>query len=85
MEGVLLVAPNASSLSHRRKEFLRAMKDSLVVKHDQRATSHRIASSLEQVKVRVTKRDGPSPNMFSSSSKAITVEPAYMVHGYKVF
>ena len=53
VEGVLLVAPNASSLSHRRKEFLRAMKDSLVVKHDQRATSHRIASSLEQVKVRV--------------------------------
>ena len=52
VEGVLLVAPNASSLSHRRKEFLRAMKDSLVVKHDQRATSHRIASSLEQVKVR---------------------------------
>ena len=51
VEGVLLVAPSASSLSHRRREFLRAMKESLVVKHDQRATSHRIASSLEQVKV----------------------------------
>merc|ERR1719245_2803283 len=50
VEGVLLVAPSASSLSHRRREFLRAMKESLVVKHDQRATSHRIASSLEQVK-----------------------------------
>ena len=45
------MAPSASSLSHRRREFLRAMKESLVVKHDQRATSHRIASSLEQVKV----------------------------------
>jgi hypothetical protein len=47
-----LVAPNASSLSLRRKEFLKGTKEALVVKHDQRATSHRIASSLEQVKVR---------------------------------
>ena len=58
VEGVLLVAPNAASLSHRRKEFLRAMKESLVVKHDQRATSHRIASSLEQVKVSADRQKG---------------------------
>ena len=68
MEGVLLVAPNASSLSHRRKEFLRAMKDSLVVKHDQRATSHRIASSLEQVKVSEYRTTGNTAGSYSVSS-----------------
>jgi hypothetical protein len=48
---VLLVAPSAVALTHRRRDFAREMKDVLVLKHDQRATSHRIASSLEQVKV----------------------------------
>lgn len=51
VEGVLLVAPNANTLAPRRKEFMRAMKDVLSLKHDQRATSHKIAFSLEQVKV----------------------------------
>ena len=68
VEGVLLVAPNASSLSHRRKEFLRAMKDSLVVKHDQRATSHRIASSLEQVKVSEYRTTGNTAGSYSVAS-----------------
>ena len=45
------MAPNAATLAPRRKEFTRAMKDVVTLKHDQRATSHKIASSLEQVKV----------------------------------
>ena len=50
MDGVLLVAPSAALLSARRREFTRAMKDAITLKHDQRATSHKIAFSLEQVK-----------------------------------
>ncbi len=47
---MLLVAPNASVLANRRKEFQKGMKEVLTVKHEQRATSHKIAFSLEQVK-----------------------------------
>ncbi|XP_059082749.1 mitogen-activated protein kinase kinase kinase 4-like isoform X4 [Tigriopus californicus] len=50
VEGVLLVAPNAALLSKRRVEFTRVMKESLTLKHEQRATINRIAVSLEQVK-----------------------------------
>ena len=53
MDGVLLVAPNASSLRERRGEFSRSMRDVLRIKQDERATRHRIALSLEQVKVRI--------------------------------
>ncbi len=50
VDGVLLVAPNATLLSQRRREFLRGMRDALTLSQDQRATSHKIATSLEQVK-----------------------------------
>ena len=48
---MLLVAPNAASLRERRGEFSRSMRDVLRIKQDERATRHRIALSLEQVKV----------------------------------
>lgn len=47
-----MVATGASFLSHRRRDFMTKMRDVLTLVHDQRATSHKIALSLEQVKVR---------------------------------
>ena len=49
------MAPNAAMLSNRRKEFMRGMREVLVIKHDQRATSHKITFSLQQVKVCIAK------------------------------
>lgn len=51
VEGVLLVAPNAALLRARRNKFEKVMGEVISLKHDQRATSHRIAFSLGQVKV----------------------------------
>ena len=53
VSGVLLVAPSASLLESRRKEFSKSMKEVLQLKQEQRATSQAIAYSLDQVKVGV--------------------------------
>jgi len=50
VSGVLLVAPTASSLEARRKDFLRKMKEVISMSKEQRATSQAIANSLDQVK-----------------------------------
>ena len=48
--GLLLVAPSSGSLETRRKEFLRQMRDCVVLGREQRAASQAIAHSLGQVK-----------------------------------
>eukprot|EP00095_Tigriopus_kingsejongensis_P011134 maker-scaffold1161_size58349-snap-gene-0.7 protein:Tk11134 transcript:maker-scaffold1161_size58349-snap-gene-0.7-mRNA-1 annotation:"hypothetical protein CAPTEDRAFT_214311" len=50
VEGLLLVAPSASLLTKRRVEFTKVMRETLTMKHEQRATMNMIAVSLEQVK-----------------------------------
>ena len=56
VSGVLLVAPSASLLESRRKEFSKSMKEVLHLKQEQRATSQAIAYSLDQVKVAIERR-----------------------------